>query len=51
VIRDYFYRWSGWELLESTHKGEKRDQQTMDFKVMIPADGTAKLRYKVRYRW
>ncbi len=51
VIRDYFYRWSGWEILESTHKGDRRDQQTMDFKVTIPADGTAKVRYKVRYRW
>lgn len=51
VIREYFYRWSGWELLQSTHKGEKRDQQTMDFNVQIPADGTAKVRYTVRYRW
>jgi hypothetical protein len=51
VIRDYFYRWSGWELLQSTHKGEKRDQQTMDFVVQIPADGTTKVRYTVRYRW
>lgn len=51
VIREYFYRWSGWELLQSTHKGAKRDQQTMDFSVSIPADGTAKLRYTVRYRW
>ncbi|GMU44173.1 MAG: DUF4139 domain-containing protein [Xanthomonadales bacterium] len=51
VIREYFYRWSGWELLQSTHKGDKRDQQTMDFTVLIPADGTAKVRYTVRYRW
>ncbi len=51
VIREYFYRWSGWELLQTTNKGDKRDQQTMDFKVQLPADGTAKLRYTVRYRW
>lgn len=51
VIREYFYRWSGWELLQTTNKGDKRDQQTMDFKVQLPADGTAKLRDTVRYRW
>jgi hypothetical protein len=51
IVRDYFYRWSTWELLQSTHKGDKRDQQTMDFVVQIPADGTAKVRYTVRYRW
>ena len=51
VIREYFYRWSGWELLQTSHKGDKRDQQTMDFNVLIPADGTAKVRYTVRYRW
>jgi hypothetical protein len=51
VIREYFYRWSDWELLQTTHKGDKRDQQTMDFNVLIPADGTAKVRYTVRYRW
>lgn len=51
IVREYFYRWSGWELLQSTHKGDKRDQQTMDFALQIPADGTAKLRYSVRYRW
>jgi len=51
VLREYFYRWSSWELLQSTHKGEKRDQQTLDFVTQIPADGTAKVRYTVRYRW
>jgi hypothetical protein len=51
VIREYFYRWSGWEILQTSHKGDKRDQQTMDFNVLIPADGTAKVRYTVRYRW
>ncbi len=51
VVREYFYRWSGWELVESTHKGDKRDAQTMDFNLQIPADGTGKVRYTVRYRW
>lgn len=51
IIRDYFYRWSTWEIVQSSVKGDKRDQQTMDFTVQIPADDTAKLRYTVRYRW
>lgn len=51
VVREYFYRWSGWELTQSTHKGEKRDAQTMDFVVKVPADTELTLRYTVRYRW
>ncbi len=51
VVREYFYRWSQWTLTQSSNKGEKRDAQTMDFKLAIPADGTATLRYTVRYRW
>jgi hypothetical protein len=51
VVRDYFYRWTGWEILNTTQKGDKRDAQTMDFKVLIPADGEAKVRYTVRYSW
>ncbi len=51
VVRDYMYRWTGWEVIQTTHKGDKRDAQTMDFKVLIPADGEAKVRYTVRYTW
>lgn len=51
VVRDYLYRWTGWEITQTTHKGDKRDAQTMDFKVLIPADGEAKVRYTVRYQW
>lgn len=51
IIREYFYRWSGWEIVQTSHKGDKRDAQTMDFVVQIPADGELKLRYSVRYRW
>ncbi|MCP5479702.1 MAG: DUF4139 domain-containing protein [Rhodanobacteraceae bacterium] len=51
VIRDYLYRWSTWEITSESSKHVKRDAQTVDFPVEIPADGEVKLRYTVRYTW
>ncbi len=51
VVREYLFRWSQWEIVTASHPYEKRDQQTIDFRCKIPADGTALLRYTVRYRW
>ncbi len=51
TVREYLYRWSGWKILESSHRHEKRDNQTIDFPIEVPADGTVTVRYKVRYDW
>lgn len=50
-VREYLYRWSGWQIGQSSHKHTRRDAQTIDFPVDIPADGEAKVRYTVRYTW
>lgn len=51
LVREYMYRWSGWDLTQSSVKGDKRDAQTIDFPLEIAADSEAELRYTVKYRW
>ena len=51
LVREYMYRWSGWDLAQSSVKGEKRDAQTVDFPLEIAADSEAEVRYTVKYHW
>lgn len=51
VVRDYLYRWSGWEITRASHEHRRRDALTVDFPVRIPADGTVEVEYTVRYTW
>lgn len=51
VVREYLYRWSTWKITAKNHEFYKRDAQTIDFPLNIPADGEAKLTYTVRYTW
>ncbi|HEX6833218.1 MAG TPA: DUF4139 domain-containing protein [Rudaea sp.] len=51
VVREYLYRWSSWEITAKNHAYDKRDAQTIDFAVEIPADSERKVTYSVRYRW
>lgn len=51
IVREYLYRWSSWKILESSHRYEKRDAQTIDFPIEVPADGAVSVRYRVRYEW
>lgn len=44
-------RWSDWEIVSSTVPASKRDAQSADFALAVPADGEAKVTYTVRYRW
>jgi hypothetical protein len=51
IVREYMYRWSDWEITAKNHDFVKRDAQTADFPLSIPADSEAKLTYTVHYRW
>jgi hypothetical protein len=50
-VREYMYRWSGWELQQSDAKHIKQDAQTIDFPLRVAADSERVFRYTVRYRW
>jgi hypothetical protein len=51
IAREYLYRWSGWKVIAKSHDYEKKDAQTIDFPLEIPADGEVKFTYTVRYTW
>jgi hypothetical protein len=51
IAREYLYRWSSWAVTAKNHEFAKRDAQTIDFPLDIPADGEAKVTYTVRYTW
>lgn len=44
-------RWTDWEITASSLPVAKRDAQTAQFAVPVPAGGETELRYTVRYRW
>lgn len=50
-MREYLYRWSTWAITEENLKHDKRDANTVDFVVNVPADSEQKIRYAVRYTW
>ena len=51
VVREYLYRWSTWRITAKNRDFDKRDSQTIDFPLAIPADSEVKLNYSVRYTW
>ena len=50
-IMEHLYRWSNWEIVEKTHDFEKRNSQTIEFPIEVPANGETSVRYKVHYTW
>ena len=51
TLREHLYRWTQWNIVQSSTKYEKRNADTVDFKVDVPANGEAKLTYTVQYQW
>jgi hypothetical protein len=51
VVREYLYRWSNWAISGESTKYIKRDAQTVDFTLEMPADSETRLSYTVRYTW
>ena len=51
TLREHLYRWTQWNIVQSSTKYEKRNADTVDFKLDVPANGDAKLTYTVQYQW
>jgi len=51
IIRESMYRWTQWEIVESSLPNEKQDSRTIHIPVTLKADQEATVRYKVRYTW
>ncbi|NLX07371.1 MAG: DUF4139 domain-containing protein [Phycisphaerae bacterium] len=51
TVIEKLYRWSDWEMLESSHDYTKLDSRTIKFQVPVEADGKATVTYRIRYTW
>jgi hypothetical protein len=50
-VRENLFRWSVWKIVSSSHPYSKEDANTIAAAVTVPANGSATLRYRVRYSW
>jgi hypothetical protein len=51
IVKENLYRWSNWSVIEKSQDFTKEDARTIHFPVKIAKDGTAVVRYRVRYTW
>nr|CAX68978.1 uncharacterized conserved protein [uncultured bacterium] len=51
IVREKLWRYTNWNIEQSSVQGEKKDASTMEFKVIVPKDGEQKLVYTVKYWW
>lgn len=51
TVREHPNRWRQWSLLSSSSKPSRQTADTLEFRINVPADGTATLDYAVRYHW
>jgi hypothetical protein len=50
-VVEHLYRWTNWEIQESETAWTKKDSQTIEFRVSVPADGEHIIKYRVHYSW
>lgn len=51
TVRENLYRGAGWEILSNSHKFERKDSKSIEFKPIVGADKTEVIKYKVKYTW
>lgn len=50
-IVEHLYRWSNWRIVQQSDEFAKKDAQTIEFNVAVPADTEKVVTYRVRYEW
>lgn len=51
TVREHPQRWHQWNVASSSIKPSQQTPDTLEFKVNVPANGTATLDYTVHYQW
>jgi hypothetical protein len=51
IVKENLYRWTNWEITQSTDKWEKQDFRTIHIPVQVGPDGEKVVRYTVKYTW
>ncbi|MFB9068676.1 DUF4139 domain-containing protein [Pseudofulvimonas gallinarii] len=50
-VREHLYRWTRWDIVQSSQPFERRDHDAIEFLLDVPANGEASISYRVRYHW
>lgn len=50
-VVERLYRWANWEVVQRSQDFRKIDSQVIEFRVNVPAEGEARVTYKVHYTW
>lgn len=50
-IVEHLYRWSTWEIRLASDEFKKKDSQTIEFTVQVPAQGEKTVKYLAHYTW
>lgn len=48
-VVEHLFRWTNWQIQSNSTAFEKKDAQTIEFKVTVPVDGEQVITYKVHY--
>ena len=48
-VVEHLYRWSNWRIVQQSQDFTKKDAQTIEFQVPVPADTERTVTYRVRY--
>jgi hypothetical protein len=51
VVKENLYRWTNWEVVETSDPFTKVDARTVHFELDVPARGEKTVTYTVRYTW
>jgi len=51
TVREHPHRWIQWTIAAASGKYTKRDSDTIDFAIDVPANGNAQVTYTVQYQW
>ena len=50
-VPEHLFRWSNWEIVNSSMDYTKKDSNTIEFRANVPANGETVIKYTVRYTW
>jgi hypothetical protein len=50
-VVEHLYRWANWQVTTESTEHQKKDAQTMEYLVRVPADGEKTITYTVHYSW
>ncbi|TRZ47138.1 hypothetical protein D4Q80_05000 [bacterium] len=51
MVVEHLWRYLNWDITAKTHEFNKKDAQTIEFKIPVNADSEVKLKYTVHYWW